>query len=397
MKRLAFLLAFLLAGFATAQTSLADLNAALEEAQQLRQERLRAAKEAEARLKELGAEVQRLLRELDTLGRDITRLENEKREIELSIDALGEQIAQTEREIAQYEARLDRLKGRMTRLVEKLYRERAGRYLPLLRAESLADLLMRAGWVQYLGASDVQLVETLTALVHELQAAKERLAQLVAELARKKSELEARIAALEAKRARYQAVLAELKRQQAEEEVRVVELNKAAEELERQMNDLAAQIEAERKRLEAERRRREQQGQAVEGEFTVPRVLVGELLFPIPGGRIVTPFGAESNTWQVIQADQNYAPVRAAADGRVLATAYYSNYGWNVVILHSDELMTRYTNLQEPLVHTGDSVQQGQIIGYLGISPLIPPNEMWFSVLVMKQGKTVAVDPSRYY
>jgi len=396
MKRLV-LVFLLLLGSSLAQTSLDDLNAALEEAQQLRQERLAAARKAEARLKELGAEVQRLLRELDALGRDITRLENEKREIELSIEALGEQIADAEKEIAQYEAQLERLKGRMTRLVEKLYRERAGRYLPLLRAESLADLLMRAGWIQYLGASDVRLVETLTALVHELQAARDRLAQLVAELASKKADLEARIAALEAKRARYKAVLAQLERQKAGEEVRLVELNKAAEELERQMNDLAAQIEAERKRLEAERRRREQENRAVGETFTVPRVLVGELLFPIPGGRIVTPFGAAGNTWQVIRASQDYAAVRAAADGRVLATAYYSNYGWNVIILHSNELMTRYTNLQQPLVRTGDAVKQGQIIGYLGISPLIPPNEMWFSVLVTKKGKTVAVDPSRYY
>ncbi len=399
MKRWLTLLLVLALPLGWGQTSLEELNAAIQEAQQLRLQRIEAARAAEARLKRLGVEVQRKRRELETVARNITQLEREKIQIERSIEALEAQIAQTEGEIANIEAKLGRLKGRMKRLVEKLHRERAGRYLPLLRAQSLTELLMRAGWVQYLGASDVRLVETLTALVRELHAARERLVGLVKQLSQKKSEREARIAALEAKRRQYRAVLEELKRKQADEQVRIVELNKAAEELERQMQALVTRLEAEKRRLEEERRRREAaartSGRAV--TFDIPRELVGELLFPIPGGRIVTPFGKAGNTWQVIQADQNYAPVRAAADGQVFATAFYANYGWNVLILHADNLLTRYTNLQEPLVRTGDRVLQGQIIGYLGGSAIIPPNEMWFSVILSQKGRLVAVDPAKYY
>jgi len=84
----------------------------------------------------------------------------------------------------------------------------------------------------------VRLVETLSALVRELHAARTRLVNLLQELTKKKSEREARIAALEAKRRQYRAVLAELEQKRAAEEVRIVELNKAAEELERQMQAL---------------------------------------------------------------------------------------------------------------------------------------------------------------
>jgi len=399
MKRVLLLLLLLAAPVAFAQTSIDELNQAIKQADELRQQRLEAARQAEARIKQLGAEVQRKLRELDAIGRDIAKLENEKRDLTKSIEGLQKQIAETEEEIAQLESRLDRLKTRMTRLVEKLYRERAGRYLPLLRAESFTDLLMRAGWVQYLGASDVKLVETLTALVDELRTARERLVRLVEELSRKKAEREERIAALEKKKAQYQRVLAELKKQKASEEVRVVELNKAAEQLERQMQDLAAKLEAEKKRLEEERRRREAEARAAGRmpTFDVPRELIGRLLFPVPGGRIVAPFGADNNTWQVIVAGQDYAPVRAAASGQVYTVAYYANYGWTVIILHSDNLLTRYVNLQEPLVRTGDVVEQGQIIGYLGGSAMIPPNEMWFSVLISQGKRLVSVDPSNYY
>ncbi|WP_457636595.1 murein hydrolase activator EnvC family protein [Oceanithermus sp.] len=399
MKRLLLALVLLAAPLALAQTSLDELNQAIKQAAELRQQRLEEAREAQAKLKTLGKEVQRKLRELDGITQDITRLENEKMELTKTINGLEEQIDATEKEIAQLEDRLGRLKSRMTKLVEKLYRERAGRYLPLLRAESFTDLLMRAGWIQYLGASDVKLVETLTSLVRELQAARERLLNLSAELSRKKADREERIAALEKKKARYQQVLAELKKEQASEEVRVVELNKAAEQLEKQMAELAAQLEAEKKRLEEERRRREAEARA-SGRiptFDVPRELVGKLLFPVPGGRIVAPFGTNNNTWQVIAAGEDYAPVRAAASGQVYAVAYYANYGWTVIILHSDNLLTRYVNLQEPLVHTGDIVEQGQIIGYLGGSAMIPPNEMWFSVLLSKGKQLVSVDPAKYY
>ncbi len=400
MKHLFVLLLLLNAPLAWGQTSLQELDEALREAEMLRQQRIEAALEAEARLKQLGIEVQRKRRELEAVARDITRLEREKRMIERSIEGLQSQIAQAENEIAGIEVKLGTLKGRMIRLVEKLYRERAGRYLPLLRSQSLAELLMRAGWVQYLGASDVRLVEILTALVRELHAARARLVGLVEQLTRKKSEREARIAALEAKRRRYRAVLEELRQKQAVEQVRIVELNKAAEELERQMQELAARMEAEKRRLAAERRQREAEAHAVGRTtitFDIPRELVGQLLFPIPGGRIVTPFGQADNTWQVIKADQNYAPVRAAANGQVFATAFYANYGWTVLILHADNLLTRYTNLQEPLVRTGDLVQQGQIIGYLGGSAIIPPDEMWFSVILSQRGQLVAVDPAKYY
>ena len=396
MKRIVALALTLAFALALGQSGVEELNRALQQASQLRQQRIEAARAAEERLKRLGVEVQRKRRELETVARDITRLEREKRDLEYSIDGLVTQIAEAEEEIARIESKLGRLKDRMIHLVEKLYRERAGRYLPLLRAQSLSELLMRAGWVQRLGASDVRLVETLTALVRELRAARERLVNLVRELTQKKQAREERIAALEVKRKRYQAVLRELKKKQAAEEVRVVELNKAAEELERQMQALAARLEAERKRLEEERRRREASGQPGPS-VSIPRELVGDLLFPIPGGRIVTPFGQADNTWQVIRAGQNYAPVRAAADGQVFATAFYANYGWNVLILHADNLLTRYTNLQEPLVRSGDRVVQGQIIGYLGGSAIIPPNEMWFSVILSQKGRLVSVDPAKYY
>jgi len=399
MKKLLIALLFLALPMVHGQASVEELNQAIKQAEQMRQQRVVAARKAEARIKQLGAEVQRKLRELNSISRDITRLENEKRELTKSIKGLEEQMAATEKEIARLENRLNRLRTRMTRLVEKLYRERAGRYLPLLRAESFTDLLMRAGWVQYLGASDVKLVETLTLLVRELQAARSRLVTLIEELSRKKAERDERIAALKQKKTRYQQILNELKRKKAGEEVRVVELNKAAEQLERQVQNLANKLEAEKKRLEEERRRRQAEAHAAGRmpTFDVPRELIGRLLFPVPGGRIIAPFGTDNNTWQVIVAGQDYAPVRAAANGQVYAAAYYANYGWTVIILHSDNLLTRYVNLQEPLVHTGDIVEQGQIIGYLGGSAMIPPNEMWFSVLVSRGKRLVSVDPSKFY
>lgn len=61
-------------------------------------------------------------------------------------------------------------------------------------------------------------------------------------------------------------------------------------------------------------------------------------------------------------------PVFAAAQGKVLQTKYGYNhcYGNFIKILHPDGLVTLYAHLQTILVHPGQSVYQGQVIGYIG-------------------------------
>ena len=60
-------------------------------------------------------------------------------------------------------------------------------------------------------------------------------------------------------------------------------------------------------------------------------------------------------------------PIRAAADGQVIATGYSSwGYGNNAIISHNPQLATLYAHMSRLAVAKGAVVKQGQIIGYEG-------------------------------
>ena len=62
-------------------------------------------------------------------------------------------------------------------------------------------------------------------------------------------------------------------------------------------------------------------------------------------------------------------PVRASAAGTVvIAESFGWNYGWgkNIYISHGGGRNTRYAHLSKLLVSVGESVNQGEVIGYSG-------------------------------
>jgi murein DD-endopeptidase MepM/ murein hydrolase activator NlpD len=123
---------------------------------------------------------------------------------------------------------------------------------------------------------------------------------------------------------------------------------------------------------------------------------VGRLAFPVPGGRVVVPYGQEG-PFQVIAGPIPGSPVQAAADGYVAGVLYLPNLGYTVMLVHTETLSTVYTNLQEPLVAEGQKVSRGQLLGYTGGGLLIRPEELEFRVAARVGEETRFVDPAAYY
>jgi Membrane proteins related to metalloendopeptidases len=63
-------------------------------------------------------------------------------------------------------------------------------------------------------------------------------------------------------------------------------------------------------------------------------------------------------------------PIIATADGIVTESAYTENNGKYVKIKHNDTYTTQYLHMSKQAVHAGQSVRQGQIIGYVGSTGL---------------------------
>jgi len=389
--------------------------------QQLQQQRIQ---QLNRDLANLDAATKAQLANLRSLEAEINKLEKERADLSSQIELLGKQKAATEARIASLEKDLDGLKGRLGALLQSLYREKAARYLPLLRAVSFTDLAVRAKWVSVLGKTQTDLIDRINNTVQQLSEERIRLGLLVDDLNKKLAERQNRIKLLAQTRETVKVTVANLNQQKAGRQVVLRETLQAQTQLQSQLSLIQQKITAEVKRIQEERRRaeaearrkaqeaqkqREQQLATQRQQQTqnqnnqqdgirelppVPKELIGTLQFPLRGGRVAQPYGSDGQTWEVIEGDSEASPVVSAADGVVIGVIFIANLGSTVLIQHSERISAQYTNLQDVRVSEGQQVSQGQLIGFTGGGALIPANQMWFRVQFDGQRY---VDPSKFY
>jgi len=397
---------------ATQEKRVRDLEAEAARAKALEQEAQARIQRLNQALARLSKRVADLLQEKARLEKEIARLEGERMALRQEIARLEEAVRETEARIAKLEKDLAALKERLQALMRSLHRERAGRYLPLLRAQSFTDLAVRARWVGYISKQDADLVRQLQATLKALGEERERFKLLLQGLSEKERALAETQQKLEAERQNLLTTLASLRK---EEEGKKALLRDALSERQRLQSALAqlqARVLAERQRLlllkrQEEERRRQEEARRKQtalrpspAQVVVPPpplpATVGRLAFPVPGGRVVVPYGQEG-PFQVIAGPVPGSPVQAAADGYVAGVLYLPNLGYTVMLVHTETLSTVYTNLQEPLVAEGQKVSRGQLLGYTGGGLLIRPEELEFRVAARVGEETRFVDPAAYY
>ena len=75
-------------------------------------------------------------------------------------------------------------------------------------------------------------------------------------------------------------------------------------------------------------------------------------------------------------------PIYAVADGRVTSSGYDKDYGYNIIIQHSNGLSTRYAHASVLFVNKGQTVSQGDVIAYVGSTGASTGNHLHFEVMV---------------
>jgi len=75
-------------------------------------------------------------------------------------------------------------------------------------------------------------------------------------------------------------------------------------------------------------------------------------------------------------------PVRAAGDGKVIASAYSKYNGHHVFIQHGQKYITKYLHFTKRKVRRGVKVKQGQVIGYVGATGLAQAPHLHYEFLV---------------
>lgn len=127
---------------------------------------------------------------------------------------------------------------------------------------------------------------------------------------------------------------------------------------------------------------------------TEPKFLWTGAFLPMLDSTVESRFADDRTyTWQGKKVDEQthlgfdlakvaHSPIPAANDGRVIWAQDLGIYGNCIVIDHGYGLQTVYGHLSEFLVHKGDMVKKGQIIGKTGSTGLAGGDHFHFSMLV---------------
>ncbi len=75
-------------------------------------------------------------------------------------------------------------------------------------------------------------------------------------------------------------------------------------------------------------------------------------------------------------------PVVAAADGKVVYSGWLTGYGKFLKIKHAYGYMTCYGHLSKMVVHVGQTVKKGQLIGYMGSTGLSTGSHLHYEVRI---------------
>lgn len=131
------------------------------------------------------------------------------------------------------------------------------------------------------------------------------------------------------------------------------------------------------------------------GSKQVPDMGTGSMVFPVAGD-ITSWFGPRWGSFHsaVDVAASSGTPVLAADSGMVVYRGWDGNYGMVIHIDHGGgNLVTWYAHLSGYAVNQGDTVEKGEVIGYVGDTGFSTGPHLHYEVHV----DGVAVDPLDFY
>lgn len=365
-------------------------------------------------------EIERVDARHQELSEELDRLNGELREAEGDLGAAVSRLEATTTELVATQAELEETREELEQGRDRFAERARQSYMlgeasfaaGLLDVESVEEFGRSVKYVRAVMASDRAQVERIAALERTVDAKAQELAVLqrrqeeerlaaqherdrVAALVSEQEDLTARVAAeadrlrvaladLDAKRSEYvdhvtaleqqsAQIEAELRRRAEEERRRAAEA--AARQAEEQRRQEAAAAEARRQQEAANRSRAAAPGggggapapAAAPAPAPAPPPSSSGLIRPVAGPQ-TSGFGPRwGRMHQGIDIGvPTGTPIRAAAGGVVVTAGWMGGYGNAVIIDHGGGMATLYAHQSRIAVGSGQSVGQGQVIGYVG-------------------------------
>ena len=339
--------------------------------------------ELDAQIAELDAQMQENLSEMRDVVDQKNRIDQQVFLLCEQIDNINEQIAAYGVLIADKQDELDAAEKRYAELSEKnrervraMEEEGALSYWSVLfKANSFSDLLDRINMIEEINASDQRRLKELDEAAKAVEQAR--------------TELEAQKTSLEATREQLAAAQEEMEVKRAEADALLVELNARGEEFQAYMDEAEAQQQL---LMQEIAQMEDEYDRAKEAEYWATYVAPVTTPASEGGGEwegtvsaegwgrpldyihVGSPFGMRIHPiygdWRmhygVDLSGSTGTPIYASRSGKVLAAAYNYSMGYYVQISHGDGYKSIYMHMTHYVVSSGDYVEQGQVIGYVG-------------------------------
>ena len=343
---------------------------------------------------EIQAQIDAIQSQYDANYNDMADIVAQKNAIDQEIGLLSTKIETTNAQIAAYsqliadtQDDLDDAEEEL-RLLSEQHRDRVrameeggsiSYWEVIFEANSFTDLLDRLNMMQEISEADQRRLQEMRIASDIVTANQMSLASEKTELEATWEELAATEAALEEKRTESDDLLRELEKKSEEFELLL-------EQSESLQDDLMKEIASKEKALK----------QAKYDEYLAKLALQGtnppsnaSWITPVSGYTLTSPFGMRTHPILGTQRMHNGidmacsqgTPIYATRAGTVTAASYQAGgAGYYVSINHLDGFASIYMHMTNYVVSAGQSVSQGQLIGYVGSTGLSTGPHLHFGI-----------------
>ena len=336
-------------------------------------------KEANERLAAIRSDLSKAKDQMALIEANIALTESEISTSQMLLARYDQQIAGKEQEILELEAQQVEQREEFYRQVRWMEETGSVSYLSILfQASSFSQLLEYAMLITDIMEYSDRIIKQLEATEAALDVAKAELQTSRNEQAEVQAGLEEQMRALETNRSSQYSLLQQIAASESE----------AAAEA-KELADSEAKINKELK--EAERKYAAQ----IAALNSQANMTSGNWYWPLPGrykisslfgGRIDPINGRPDNHTGTDIPAPGGTPIYAAQNGVVTtvnANRYASSYGYYCIINHGNGYATLYAHQnQVPIVKEGQTVQKGQVIGYVGTTGRSTGNHLHFELRV---------------
>lgn len=311
---------------------------------------------------------------------------NTQKQIEIYNKMIAEKQAEAEAAQAEADKTLALYKKRLRSMEEN---SQLSTYMSVfLGASDFSDVLSRVDMLTEIMDHDKRIEQNYKDARDTALTVKMEYEQLNSELETKKTELEHEVTQLEKEIAEADEMIAELQKEIDKYEAIYNAALQREYAVQNSINSMIAQLKA------AEEAAKQPESTPSEGEVSAPdtSTVTGSYIWPLPSGRLITSlFGnrvhPEYGTVKFhkgVDIDASVGASIVAADGGTVVTVGNdpAGYGIYVAIYHSGGRSTLYAHMNAAAVTVGQTVTQGQVIGYAGSSGVSTGPHLHFEIAV---------------